>query len=210
MSDPTNDLLTQIPEVFFAELDRSLAEYGYAIFPGLLRPSFVGEVRAEMEWLREAGDFQPANVGKGAATQHAPETRGDGTCWLEPAALSPVQAKLARLLEGVREHLNISHFLGLWDWEGHYAIYPEGAFYHRHLDRFASDSRRTVSIVFFFNSGWTAKDGGALRLDLPSGPCDVSPAGGTAVFFLSDRIPHAVLRTSRDRFSFAGWFRTRA
>jgi len=114
------------------------------------------------------------------------------------------------LFEYVRETLNSELFLGLWDWEGHYAVYPPGAFYKTHLDRFQNDSKRTVSMVLFFNSEWSVDDGGILRLDLPSESVRVAPRPGTAVFFLSDKIPHEVLETKRDRYSFAGWCRTRA
>ena len=201
-------LLTLPPDAFRIRLLDRLADEGYAVFPDLLRPAVARELREEMEGFRESGAFRPAGVGKGEATR-APEIRRDGTLWFDPNAFSPVQAKLALVIEAIREDLNAGLFLGLWDWEGHYAIYPPGAFYRKHLDRFANDSKRTVSMVFFFNPEWNADDGGLLRLETENGLLDVPPGSGTAVFFLSDRIPHEVLETKRDRFSFAGWFRTR-
>lgn len=209
MSDEESVLRISAAE-FRSQLVEGLAGPGYAIFPELLRPEVVDEIRAEMENLRDRGAFRPAGIGRGSTAQLAPETRGDGTFWFDPAALTPAQAKLGTLLSAVREQLNVELFLGLWDWEGHYAIYPPGAFYRKHLDRFANDSRRTVSTVFFFNPEWTAADEGVLRMEIAEGTLDVPPSGGTAVFFLSDRIPHEVRETRRDRFSFAGWFRTRA
>ncbi len=194
---------------FRSQLVEGLAGPGYVVFPELLRPEIAAEIRAEMERLRDAGAFRPAGVGRGESNRLAPATRGDGTCWFEPAALTAAQSKLGAVLEAAREGMNAKLFLGLWDWEGHYAIYPPGTFYRRHLDRFANDSRRTVSTVFFFNPEWTSADGGDLRMETSGGPRDVAPVSGTAVFFLSDRIPHEVLETRRERFSFAGWFRTR-
>lgn len=202
------DLLDSPPESFRERLARDLAGVGYSVFPGLLREELAAEVRREMEDIRRAGEFRPAGVGKDV--RFSPETRGDGTHWLEPGAPTAVQAKLGRFLSRVREDLNRDLFLGLWDWEGHYAVYPPGAFYRRHLDRFASDSKRTVSVVLFFNAGWAESDGGALRIEGADGTRDVFPAAGTAVFFMSDRVPHEVRETKRERFSFAGWFRTRA
>jgi SM-20-related protein len=204
------DSLLALPsEAFRIRLLDRLVDDGYAIFPDLLRPEFADELRAEMARFRESGAFRPAGIGRGEATR-APETRRDGTLWFDPAALTPIQAKLARVIEAVREDLNAGLFLGLWDWEGHYAIYPPGAFYRKHLDRFADDSRRTVSMVFFFNPDWKEDDGGLLRLETDAGILDVAPKAGTAVFFRSDRVPHEVLETKRERFSFAGWFRTRS
>ncbi len=201
--------LTLAPETFLERLTTGLVETGYAVFPKLLRPEVTAEVRAEMAALRAAGGFRSAGIGKGSGNLLHPETRGDGTYWFEADAPTAAQEKLAQVFGSIRERLNAELFLGLWDWEGHYAIYPPGAFYLPHVDRFASDSRRTVSMVFFFNPDWRPDDGGYLRLELPDGPLDVKPDGGTAVFFLSERIRHEVRATNRDRYSFAGWFRTR-
>ncbi len=208
--EPLETLITLTPAAFRERLVASIADSGYAIFPGLIRPEIAAEIRREMDALREHDRFRPAAVGKGNAKQLAPETRGDGTAWFDPGELTITQEKLVGVFAPIREDLNAGLYLGLWDWEGHYAIYPPGTFYRQHLDRFAADSRRTVSMVFFFNPDWRASDGGSLRLEIPGGPLDVSPEIGTAAFFLSDRIRHEVVETTRDRYSFAGWFRTRA
>jgi SM-20-related protein len=203
------DLLSLSPDSFRERLVGGLSGDGYAVFPDLLRPEILDEVRRDMDELRSAHAFRPASVGKGLGTQLAPETRGDGTLWFEPEALTPAQAKIVVVIESIRGDLNAALYLGLWDWEGHYAVYPPGAFYRRHLDRFASDSRRTVSVVFFLNSVWAPAAAGALRMETKAGPLEILPLAGTAVFFMSDQIPHEVLETRRDRYSFAGWFRTR-
>lgn len=207
--NPIESILSLSPFAFRESLVRGLAGPGYAIFPDLIRPEVTREVRTEMETLRDGGAFRPAAIGKGPGTQHVPETRGDGTYWFESDGLTPVQEKLASLFDFVRESLNAELYLGLWDWEGHYAIYPPGTFYRKHLDRFRNDSKRTVSVVLFLNSDWKKESGGALRLDTGAGENEILPASGTAVFFLSEKIPHEVLETNRERLSFAGWFRTR-
>jgi len=203
-----DSILSLNPPLFRARLVDGIVEHGYAIFPELIRMETAETIRAEMSAFRSAEKFSPASIGKGA--QLAPETRGDGTTWLEPAELTPAQVPIATVLSFVKEALNEGLFLGLWDWEGHYAIYPPGTFYRTHLDRFQNDSKRTISVVLFFNPSWTDGDGGALRLETSAGEIRVAPTLGTAVFFRSDRIPHEVLETHRERYSFAGWLRTRA
>ena len=100
--------------------------------------------------------------------------------------------------------------LGLFSFEGHYALYPPGAFYRRHRDRFRDDDARLLSCVSISMMAWTAADGGALRLYLPGkDTCDVLPIGGTLVCFLADRHEHEVLPATRDRLAIAGWFRRR-
>jgi SM-20-related protein len=63
--------------------------------------------------------------------------------------------------------------------------------------------------VLYLNEGWTAEDGGALRLHLPGGPRDVLPSAARLVAFLSERFEHEVLPAQRERLSLTGWFRRR-
>lgn len=188
----------------------ALEVHGYAVAPNFLTTELVFKVQNEMRALRDQDLFQRAQIGRASGVRLEDEVRRDWTKWFEPADLSETQKEIWSVLEGLRGELNRSLFLGLWDFEGHYAVYPPGAFYKTHLDRFKNDSKRTVSVVFFFNSDWDlARDGGGLRLEV--GPDQiVSPEAGTLVCFLSDRIPHEVLETKRERFSFAGWMRTRS
>lgn len=191
-------------------ISKALEACGYVVLPEFLSRDLSSKVRREMESFQAAGKFQRAGVGRASDRHVNSEIRGDGTCWIDPQELTSAQAEFASLIECVRKTLNEELFLGLVDWEGHYAIYPSGAFYETHLDRFKSDSRRKVSMVFFFNENWDAREGGALRLHLGGKVQEILPEDGTAVFFLSDLIPHEVLKTNRKRLSFAGWFRTRA
>lgn len=187
-----------------------LEEKGYAVVPNFLGRDLVSRVQAEMRALRDQEAFSRASIGRADGVRLADEVRRDWTKWLDGNSLSEAQREIWSALEGMKEELNRSLFLGLWDFEGHYAIYPPGAFYQTHLDRFKNDSKRTVSVVFFFNSDWELpRDGGGLRLEVEP-PVTVSPEAGTLVCFLSDRIPHEVLETKRERLSFAGWLRTRA
>jgi SM-20-related protein len=113
-------------------------------------------------------------------------------------------------LERLRFALNETTFLGLFAFEGHYALYPPGAFYRRHRDRFRDDDARVVSCVLYLNQAWTAADGGALRIHLSrTNARDVLPIGGTLVCFLADQYEHEVLPATRERLSIAGWFRRR-
>lgn len=215
-SYPAIEILNRPPCEVVAEVIRGLAGEGFVVLKDLLSRDYREEVRREILEAKSDDRFKKATVGKrgenGGAEGRAlhPEIRGDGTLWFEPSNLSPAQAQLWGFLEALRSGLNRELFLGLWDLEGHYAIYPPGAFYRKHLDRFRDDSKRTVSVVAFFNPDWRDREGGSLVLDLPKGPLAVAPEAGTMVFFLSDRIPHEVAETTRERLSFAGWFRTRS
>jgi SM-20-related protein len=118
------------------------------------------------------------------------------------------------VLERLRRVMNESLLLGLFELEGHFAVYPPGAFYRRHLDRFSDDDARVLTCILYLNDGWVADDGGQLRIYLDTGEppshLDVLPCGGTFVSFLSADFPHEVLPARRERMAITGWLRRRA
>jgi SM-20-related protein len=117
-------------------------------------------------------------------------------------------------MEELRQRLNRELTLGLFDLDAHLALYPPGARYRCHLDRFENDESRIVSVVLYLNPDWHTDDEGALRLYLgepESEPFeDVLPVGGTLVCFLSERFHHEVLPARRERLAATGWFRRRS
>ncbi|HEX4299740.1 MAG TPA: 2OG-Fe(II) oxygenase [Gammaproteobacteria bacterium] len=195
------------------------AAAGFTQKDWVCRPDFLPAgrteaLRHECRALHEAGRFHAAGIGREAVRQ--PAVRGDEILWVEDQAEWAPQA--ARLLRDefsrLREAINAETFLGLQDFEGHYAIYPAGARYARHVDRFKSDSRRVISVVLYLNEDWSAGDGGELCLYRDLGDAHaamkITPEGGTLVCFLSDAVPHEVLQARRSRLSLTGWFRRRA
>jgi SM-20-related protein len=136
--------------------------------------------------------------------------RGDRIAWLEDSAALPAEQRLRVALEELRLAMNRRLALGLFEFEGHYALYPRGARYARHRDRFRDDDTRVLSCVLYLNDAWSSADGGQLRLHLANTVRDVMPHGGTLVVFLSEAFDHEVLPASRDRVSLTGWFRRRA
>nr|WP_298169711.1 2OG-Fe(II) oxygenase [uncultured Pseudomonas sp.] len=155
------------------------------------------------------GTLAPAGVGRGEAQQISEGIRGDRIQWLEPGQAACCDQYLT-LFDELRQAINRGLYLGLEDYESHFALYPPGAFYQKHLDRFRDDDRRAVSAVFYLNPDWRAEQGGALRLYLADGSThDVLPEAGTLVVFLSADLPHEVLPATRERLSLTGWFRRR-
>ena len=155
------------------------------------------------------GEFNPAGVGTDIRLQRRPEIRGDHTCWIVPP-LFAAEKRLSARLEALRLDLNRAGYLGLFDLEWHYARYPPGAGYVRHVDQPFGGDERVVSIVLYLNAVWPADGGGQLRLFAAQGPRDIEPQAGRLVGFLTCGQEHAVLPTLRDRLSISGWFRRRA
>ncbi len=152
----------------------------------------------------------PAAVGRGEGQLVHEGIRGDHILWLEPGQSAASDLYL-QLMDCLRQQLNRELYLGLEEFECHFAVYPPGAFYKTHLDRFRDDDSRCVTAVFYLNPDWQPEHGGALRLYLGEAASqDVAPLAGTLAVFMSGDFPHEVLPTAVDRLSVTGWFRRRA
>jgi SM-20-related protein len=194
-----------------ASLVEGVAERGYAVVPAFLPAPSIAALRRRAEAAFAARRMQPAAIGRAGARIHDPALRGDAILWLDDAERDPMEDALRAVLEDLRRRVNEATFLGLFDFEGHYARYPEGARYARHRDRFRDFDTRVLSFVLYLNDDWPPAAGGALRLFVDDDRAhDVLPEAGTAVAFLAERFEHEVLPATRPRWSFTGWFRRRA
>jgi SM-20-related protein len=155
------------------------------------------------------GDFAAARIGSRTSTQRRESVRGDFTCWLREPFDEAERALLDRL-EGLRLELNREVYLGLFELELHYALYPPGAGYERHVDQPQGTTQRKVSLVLYLNEGWGPGDGGVLRMhEAHNQVLDIEPVGGRLVCFLTSGREHQVLPARRERLSISGWFRGR-
>lgn len=186
-----------------------LAERGWSQQVVFLPESLTRALAIECRKRAAEGELAPAAVGRGPSQEVREGIRGDHIQWLESGQAQPCDDYLA-LMDDLRQALNRGLFLGLEDFESHFAFYPPGAFYLRHVDRFRDDDRRMVSAALYLNDAWRPEHGGQLRMFLKDGTeHDVQPLGGTLVVFLSGDMPHEVLPCTRDRLSLTGWFRRR-
>lgn len=186
-----------------------LATRGWSQQALFLPDALSRALAAECRRRHAEGELNPASVGRGAAQEIREAIRGDQIQWLDPGE-SEVCDRYLGAMDSLRQAINQGLFLGLEDFECHFALYPPGAFYKRHLDRFRDDDRRMVSAVFYLNEGWQPEDGGQLRMFLQDGvEHDVQPVAGSLVVFLSGEVPHEVLPAGRERLSLTGWFRRR-
>jgi len=192
-----------------SHLADGLVEHGWSQQNIFLSAELTLELAAECRALAASGALNPASVGRGTAQALWTEIRGDRILWLE-AGQSPACDRYLQLMENLRIALNRELFLGLDEYESHFAFYAPGASYQTHLDRFRDDDSRTVSAVIYLNHNWLPEQGGALRLH-PQGESaqDIAPLGSRLVLFLSADMLHEVLPATRDRLSLAGWFRRR-
>ena len=198
------DLLDHISQEIYSN--------SYVVVDNFVDEAFRMALLKEQTDLLNKGQFTKAAVGKGDQKQVRAEIRSDEVLWMDPTALSPLQAIFWEKVAEVQQVLNRRCFLGLKSFEGHFARYPIGSFYKRHLDQFHAVPHRIVTVILYLNESWTEADGGQLRMyfaqeDGSERIEDVLPVGGRLVVFLSEEIPHEVLPTQKERISITGWLR---
>ena len=198
------DLLAQISQEIYSN--------SYVVVDNFVDETFRKALLKEQTDLLNQGQFKKAAVGKGDQKQVRAEIRSDEVLWMDPTALSPLQAIFWEKIEELKQVLNRRCFLGLKSFEGHFARYPIGSFYKRHLDQFHAVPHRIVTVILYLNDSWTEADGGQLRMYFPQEDGserveDVLPLGGRLVVFLSEEIPHEVMPTRKERISITGWLR---
>jgi len=201
-------LVTPDRQHHFDTICQGLHQRGWAVVPDFL---------VQEQWqplllrARAIDHYQLAGVGRGDNLQHNDSVRISLIHWLNDN--HAIDRSWLCVMEELRLCLNRSLFLGLFEFEAHYACYPPGAFYKRHLDAFKGTNNRIVSTVFYLNPDWGDDDGGNLAIypeqthQAMGGVIEVQPKAGTLVVFLSEDIPHEVLKTIKTRYSIAGWFR---
>ena len=195
----------------------SLATQGYAVLPQFISVGKTNLLSTQAKWLQHSGFLHSANTGK--HTKLNAISRGDSTYWVNEDSENFAEIYYFEVMNALQNQLNKALFLGLHTLESHFAIYPIGAFYKKHIDQFRNDALkndglRQVSCILYLNEHWSADDGGELRLYLDeqdlSQTLDIAPLGGTLVVFMSARFHHEVLPARRERISLTGWFKSRS
>ncbi len=200
---------------FTAWLDKiadALAGPGYLVLDGLLPERLVAGLCQALE-QDLADELRPAGIGRGDDYQLNRQVRRDKIRWLDEIAdeqRHPAVTEFLCWMDKLRSGLNQRLFLGLFEYECHFAVYERGDFYQKHLDAFKGNPGRKLSTVFYLNTDWLPEDAGELVLYDGAGELElerVAPKGGRLAIFLSEDFPHEVLPAAKHRASIAGWFR---
>ena len=194
-----NDLLNQkysISDFFFSEQETKQ-----------LRESIIQQDNNQ--------DFHQAAVGNAQNEQIVKSVRGDKIRWIDQSQQTETEEIFFSKINHFIDYLNQTCYMGIDESEFHYAVYPEGTFYQKHIDAFKNDDRRTLSIVLYLNDEeWKDDFGGQLALYLPKddgteNELNVLPLAGRLAVFDSKTIPHEVKKVNRPRYSITGWLKTR-
>lgn len=182
-----------------------MAERGFAVVDrAFLQSTYEGLV-AYLN--RQIDDDQLRQAGIGSLSQFEvnKQIRGDKIQWLKRGETDEAIVDFYRFADELIQDLNRELFLSLCDGEFHFAHYPSGTFYHRHLDQFKGRNNRQISLVLYMNDQWKPGDGGELKIFGEHGDEIIAPIGNRLVLFRSDTTEHEVLETVAPRKSLTGW-----
>jgi SM-20-related protein len=190
----------------------ALVDPGWITVPGFMPETEARLLAEECSAQWKEGKFHRAGVGRGSGLAIREEVRKDDVLWMDRGAAGPAQDRWLDSIEELRLAMNRGLFLGLKDYEGHFAIYPEGGFYKAHLDRHSDTQERIITAILYLNDGWEKGDGGELKLWTTPGDKVgafelIEPRLGTLVIFRAGDFWHEVLPANRTRMSITGWQR---
>lgn len=210
---PTRDAFaTALPRARLAELVDALVEQGWYVGEGFIPAELCAALHHELGAMADHEALEAAGIGRGQEHALRRDIRGDAIRWLDRE--SQARRQYLEAMAELQQELNRALFLGLFEYEAHFAHYPPGAFYKRHLDSFRGRANRVISTVGYLNPDWPADGGGEMAIFAADDPerevARVRPEAGTFACFLSDSVPHEVLPTRLPRASIAGWFRRNA
>lgn len=178
---------------------------GYAIVEDFITPHKMLQLNLELE-NRKVKGMTAAGTGNQIKPKYEGQ-RGDFISWIEEGTLG-VEQDYVKLLEQFMTYLNQTCYLGLIKSEIHFASYPSGSSYKKHLDAFQIDNKRKISIITYLNNNWSVQNGGELVIYHEDKIIKILPIGGRMVCFESSKVFHEVFTSTIERNSLAGWILT--
>lgn len=186
----------------------------YAVADDFFSVDEVAVLREEILRRCNEEQFRKSAIGNQSNEQVIGAIRGDFILWMDEENAGHEENIFFDRINDFMAYMNRTCFMGLADKEFHYAVYPPGTFYKRHLDTFKNDSRRKLSVVTYLNDeNWQPEYGGELTIYTSENgsekAIDIYPVRGRVVVFESQELEHEVKPVKRDRLSITGWIKTR-
>ncbi len=211
MTDNIFEQLDFVENPLFETIIEDLLQNQFSIMDGFFTLEEVALLRQSLLEKHEADRFRKAAIGKLNKKEIIDEIRGDFILWIDESQANETEQIFFRKINELINYLNRTCFMGIQQKEFHYAIYPKGTFYKRHLDTFQNDDRRKLSIVCYLNEdNWKKEYGGELTLYTKDKEVELLPIPGRAVIFESQILEHEVkIVKDSERLSITGWLKTR-
>ena len=192
-----------------------ISNHKFSIIEDFFTLKEVSILRASLLEKYEEDSFKKSAIGNRVNEVIVKSVRGDVILWIDETKADVAEALFFNKINDLIKYLNRTCFMGILQKEFHYAVYPKGTFYKRHIDTFQNDDRRKLSFVCYLNDeNWQAENGGELVLYLDEDNKETAktifPIPGRVVIFESQIIEHEVKPVLQDqRLSITGWLKTR-
>lgn len=191
-----------------------IANQQFSIVENFFSRDEVAILRTSLIEKYEHDVFKKAAIGNRTNETIIKSIRGDVILWIDETKINTAETIFFDKINNLVKYLNRTCFLGILQKEFHYALYPTGTFYKRHIDTFQNDDRRKLSIVCYLNNeDWQPEYGGELVLYLNKNGLEekkvIYPFPGRMVIFESQNIEHEVKPVITKRLSITGWLKTR-
>ena len=186
-----------------------ILEQEYAVVDQFFTSEEVSQLRKGLEDAFNLSQFKKSAIGNKVDEKIVDAVRGDYILWLDEQNQTETTRVFFNKVQDFVTYINSTCFLGITTKEFHYAVYPEGTFYKRHLDVFQNDKRRRLSLVCYLNDeNWLPEYGGELVIYKENETSTIFPEKGRVVIFDSQKLEHEVMPVKRKRYSITGWLKT--
>jgi len=187
-----------------------LEKDGWSVQEHFFPIELTQKLKETLTSLRQQGNLKQAGIGRKNDFHIERSIRNDEISWFDENNLNESQEKFLNITQQLQDAINQRFYLGLFEFEIHFALYSPNAFYKRHLDQHKNHDTRVLTFITYLNENWDDEDGGKLQLYLKNDETvSISPNAGTVVCFFSADFEHEVLPAKRERASLTGWFRKR-
>jgi len=187
-----------------------LENQGWSVAENFFSESLIAGLRDRLYDFKAKGILKNAGIGRENSLHIQHSIRSDKISWFDEANLNNAQQEYLGIMQLLQDAINRHFYLGISEFEVHFALYPPATFYKRHLDQHKDQDTRVITSITYLNENWQKKNGGELQLYLNNGDfISVEPVAGTLVSFMSAEFEHEVLAAKIERASLTGWFRKR-
>lgn len=211
MTEEIFEQLEFVENPLFETIISDLINQKYSVVNDFFSSEEVEVLRNSLVAKYEADKFKKSAIGNRVNEEIDKTIRGDFIFWIDEKNANESETLFFNKINNLVNYLNQTCFLGILYKEFHYAVYPKGTFYKRHLDTFQNDDRRKLSIVCYLNeANWPRENGGELTIYTEKDALDVLPLPGRVVIFESQILEHEVkVVKESERMSITGWLKTR-
>ncbi|WP_313112689.1 2OG-Fe(II) oxygenase [Aequorivita sediminis] len=211
MTEEIFEQLEFVENPLFENIISDLINQKYSVVNNFFSLEEVVLLRESLLAKYEADKFKKSAIGNRVNEEIDKTVRGDFILWMDEKNANETENIFFNKINELVGYLNKTCFLGILYKEFHYAVYPKGTFYKRHLDTFQNDDRRKLSIVCYLNEdNWLVENGGELTIYTENNELDILPLPGRVVIFESQILEHEVkVVKESERLSITGWLKTR-